>query len=176
MVKLFGENLFNILQIEVDIMEINKIDETLSILEHLFTNSSKVPLSGGRILVNADEGLELIEEIKNNLPDELHKAEDITNREELIIENANKNAELIIQKAEEKALMMLNETEIYRKSQEKAQNIVSEAAINAREIKSSTYKYLSDLLNKVEKGLQGCLNDIKTTREVINQSTFSQRN
>ena len=71
---------------------------------------------------------------------------------------------------------MLNETEIYKKAQEKSQDIISEATINAREIKNSTYKYLNELLNRVEKGLQGCLNDIKTTKNVINQSSLARSN
>ena len=154
-------------------MAVNRIEELLNIMEHLLSRGWKVPLSGGKAVIYASEGLELIEEIRTNLPDEVRKAEDITHREELIIDNAKKTAELIVQKAEEKACLMLNETEILKKSQAKAQDIISESTINAREIKESTYKFLDDLLNKAENGLQGCLNDIKSTKGIIKQGTYA---
>ena len=152
----------------------NKIDEFLNILEDLLSRGAKVPLTGGRALVYANEGLEVINELRAFLPDELKKADDILTREESIIESAKNSADLISRKAEEKACLVLNETEITKRAQIKAQDIISEATINAREVKNSTYQYLSDLLNKAEKGLQGCLNDIKTTKEVINQSSLAR--
>ena len=78
----------------------NKIDEFLNILEGLLSKGAKVPLTGGRALVYAEEGLEVINELRACLPDELRKADDIITREESIIESAKNSADLIIRKAE----------------------------------------------------------------------------
>ena len=72
----------------------NKIDEFLNILEDLLSRGAKVPLTGGRALVYANEGLEVINELRACLPDELKKADDILTREESIIESAKNKKEL----------------------------------------------------------------------------------
>jgi organic radical activating enzyme len=148
-------------------MATNKMDELLNILEHLLTKGKKIPLSGGRAVVCVSELLEVLEEVRENLPSEIRIASDITEREEAILENAKKSVQLMVQKAEEKASLLINGEEITQKAREKAQDIINEAMINARDIRRNTYQYLDELLNKAENGLLGCLNDVRGTKNVL---------
>jgi vacuolar-type H+-ATPase subunit H len=90
-----------------DLEVLNLLEE----LEDIIENSSSIPLSG-KVLINKEEVLELIKQIRIKLPDEFKRAEWIKQERQRILLEAQQEAEMIIKEAEQKAKIELQVSEI----------------------------------------------------------------
>ena len=143
--------------------------EILSILEALedvVGKSISVPLSG-RSLVDKEELLELIKEIRLKLPDDIKQAKWVKEERQRILLEAQKEANNVIQEAESKISSLVDEHEITRKAYEQANEIISNAQKNAREIRLGAREYADSILNKVEQILKDTQDVIQVNREEL---------
>ncbi|HHY23296.1 MAG TPA: ATPase [Clostridiaceae bacterium] len=143
--------------------------EILSILEALediVERSISLPLSG-RSLVDKEELLELIKEIRLKLPDDIKQAKWVKEERQRILLEAQKEANNIIQEAESKISSLVDEHEITRKAYEQANEIISNAQKNAREIRLGAREYADSILNKVEQILKDTQDVIQVNREEL---------
>jgi len=143
--------------------------EILSILEALedvVEKSISVPLSG-RSLVDKEELLELIKEIRLKLPDDIKQAKWVKEERQRILLEAQKEANNVIQEAESKISSLVDEHEITRKAYEQANEIISNAQKNAREIRLGAREYADSILNKVEQILKDTQDVIQVNREEL---------
>ena len=95
------------------------VRDTLNKIEELVASASHLPLTG-KALIDEDELLKLIEEFRNELPQELGRAEEIIGERTRMLEAAQKQADLIIKQAEEQALRLVDESDVVIKAREKA--------------------------------------------------------
>ncbi|NLC69404.1 MAG: ATPase [Clostridiaceae bacterium] len=138
----------------------------LEVLEDLIEKSISLPLSG-RSLVDKEEVLELIKEIRLKLPDDIKQAKWVKEERQRILLEAQKEANNIIQEAENKIAALVDEHEITRKAYEQANEIISNAQKNAREIRLGAREYADSILNKVEQILKDTLDVIQVNREEL---------
>lgn len=141
-------------------MEILSILETL---EDVIEKGVSVPFSG-RCLVDREEVLELIKEIRLKLPDDLKQAKWVKEERQRILLEAQKEANNVVKDAENKIAELVDEHEITKKAHEQAKEIVSNAQKNARDIRLGTREYADSVLNKVEDILKETLDVIRTNR------------
>ena len=137
--------------------------ELLSLIDTLtekIESASSIPLSG-KSLIDKEDILELIQEIKLKMPDDLKKAKWITDSREEILENAKKDAAARIEKAKSEIITMMSETEIARQARELATDIENKANANAAEIKMGVMRYSDQILN----GIGGTVHDAKNVLE-----------
>ena len=87
--------------------------ELLDELEDIIDKGASVPFSG-RCILERDELLDVVQEIKIKLPDDLKQAKWIKEERQRILEEAQAEADSIIKTAEEKIVSMVNENEILR--------------------------------------------------------------
>jgi hypothetical protein len=144
-------------------MEILSILETL---EDLVEKSVTVPFSG-KCLVDKEEILEIVKEVRLKLPDDIKQAKWVKEERQRILLEAQKEANGIIKDAEGKIAALVDEHEITKKAYEQANEIISSAQKNAREIRLGTRDYADSVLNKVEDILKDTLDVIKLNREEI---------
>ena len=95
------------------------VRDTLNKIEELVASASHLPLTG-KALINEDELLKLIEEFRNELPQELGHAESILNERENILRSAQIEADKIIKQAEKQAQKFVDENDVVIKAREKA--------------------------------------------------------
>ena len=95
------------------------VRDTLNKIEELVASASHLPLTG-KALINEDELLKLIEEFRNELPQELGHAESIINERENILRSAQIEADKIIKQAEKQAQKFVDENDVVIKAREKA--------------------------------------------------------
>jgi cell division septum initiation protein DivIVA len=126
-------------------------------LEDLIDNAPEIPLTG-RVLLDSDELLELIEKIRNAVPEEVKRAEIVSTEKDRVISEGQQRAERIIAQAKEQAARMLKESEIYRQAQQEAKQILAEAHQRAQELIKGSEEYahgvLSDLRQTLDKTLK----------------------
>lgn len=144
-------------------MEILSILETL---EDLVEKSITVPFSG-KCLLDKEEVLEIIKEIRLKLPDDIKQAKWVKEERQRILLEAQKEANNVIQDAENKISSLVDEHEITRKAYEQANEIIANAQKNAREIRLGTREYADSILNKVEEILRDTMEVIQANREEL---------
>ena len=144
-------------------MEILSILETL---EDLIEKSVNVPVLG-KCLVDKEEVLEIIKEIRLKLPDDIKQAKWVKEERQRILLEAQKEANNIIKEAENKIASLVDEHEITKRAYEQANEIVANAQKNARDIRLGTREYADSILNKVEEILRDTIEVIKNDREEL---------
>jgi len=143
------------------LMEILSILETL---EEVIEKSVSVPFSG-KCMVDREEILEIIKEMRLKLPDDIKQAKWVKEERQKILLEAQKEANSIIKDAENKIASLVDEHEITKKAYEQANEIVSNAQKNAREIRLGTKEYADNVLSKVEEILEETLEVIRANRQ-----------
>lgn len=144
-------------------MEMLSILETL---EDLVEKSVSVPFSG-KCMVDKEEILEIIKEIRLKLPDDIKQAKWVKEERQRILLEAQKEANNIIKDAENQISALVDEHEITKKAYEQSNGIISNAQKNAREIRLGTREYADGILNKVEEILEETLQVIKENRKEL---------
>ena len=144
-------------------MEILAILETL---EDLIEKATTVPFSG-KCVVDREEILEIIKEIRLKLPDDIKQAKWVKDERQRILLEAQKEANNIVKDAENKISSLVDEHEITKKAYEQANEIISNAQKNARDIRLGTREYADGILNKVEDILKDTIEVLKMNREEL---------
>ena len=127
-------------------MEIFTLLETL---EELLENSRSVPFSTKGI-VDKEEMLDLIKEIRIKMPDELKQAKWVKEERQRILAESQKEADGIVKEAENRIIAMIDEHEITRKAYDQKTEIIETANEMSREISQGTKEYANNLLDTTE--------------------------
>ena len=144
-------------------MEIFTLLETL---EDMLENSKKVPFTT-RGMVDKEEMLEIIKEIRIKLPDELKQAKWVKEERQRILVEAQKEADGIVKEAENRIISMIDEHEITRKAYEKKVEIIETANEMSREISKGTKEYADSVLAGIEVALQDAMKVIQNNRKEL---------
>ena len=128
-------------------MEIFTLLETL---EDLLENSKNLPFTT-KSMVDKEEMLEIIKEIRIKLPDELKQAKWIKEERQRILVEAQKEADGIVKEAENRIISMIDEHEITKKAYEKKTEIIATANEIYREVSKDTSNYADSILENIEK-------------------------
>ena len=144
-------------------MEIFTLLETL---EDILENSKNLPFTN-KGMVDKEEMLEIIKEIRIKLPDELKQAKWVKEERQRILVEAQKEADGIVKEAENRIISMIDEHEITRKAYEKKVEIIETANEMSREISKGTKEYADNILEKVEGVLQEALKTVENNRKEL---------
>lgn len=147
--------------------------ELLNELEDIIDKGVSVPFTG-RCMLDKEELLEIIQEIRLKLPTDLEQAKWIKAERQNIISDANKEAEEIIKVANDKLIAMIDENEITKKAMAAAAEITNTANAEAQAAKNSSFQYADYLLENVEtvvtktiRDLEQCINIVKDNRSQL---------
>ena len=143
--------------------------EMLDQLEDIIESSHNVPFVG-KALIDKDELLDLIQELRLKIPDDLKQAKWIKGERQRILLEAQKEATAIIKSAEDKIISMINENEITKKANEAAEEILKNANTKAREIRNATRQYVDTALADSEKVLERTLATLHDNRLAMQQN------
>ncbi|MBO5478491.1 MAG: ATPase [Clostridia bacterium] len=138
----------------------------LETLEETLENSKTVPFSG-KCIVDKEEILDIIKEIRLKLPDELKQAKWVKEERQRILVEAQKEADDIVKEAENRIISMIDEHEITRKAYEQKAQIIETANEMSREISKGTKDYADNLLEKIEVVLEDALKTVQNNRKEL---------
>ncbi len=141
-------------------MDIEKIIESI---EEKIDSCPTIPF-WGRGIIDKDELLDMLQEMKNKLPEELSQAKWVNNERQRIINDAQKRAETMVKETEEKIAAMVNEHDITQQAYAKANQIVDSAQQNSREIRLGANQYADDVLRALEEELIKTAEAIRANR------------
>lgn len=141
-----------------------------SLLDELYDIIDKgwaLPLSGGKVFVDGDEARQILDEVRDQIPDEIRKAQAIVADREQILAEAQREAETIVRVAEEKAKALVNQEEIVRQAQAKANDLIMQGQAKFKEMRKASNDYIDDLMRRSDEALAETLAELRKTRQNI---------
>ncbi len=148
-------------------------------MEEIVDNASSVPFTK-KVSINPDEIYELINDLRDSLPEEIKESRWVNEEKERIISEAQKQADIIISNANDEVQKMdedakrrykelVNEHAITAAAKREAQNIVDEANNTAQTIANNSLSYVDGILVKTENEIKNILDEIANNREQLKQ-------
>ena len=151
------------MDMEMDIMEI------IDMMEETIDKPSTVPLTG-KVMLDKEELLDYIQEIRLLYPDELKEAKWVKEERQRILSEAESRAEAIRKSAEETQMQLIDEHEITKCAYDKANELVNSATAKAMDIKTDTDQYVDDILTDVEHRLDLLIRKVREDRGYFNNN------
>jgi len=119
-----------------------------------------VPLST-QVMVNEDEMMELIDQIRFNLPDEIKQANWTVSEQQRIISEAHAEAARTMSRANERAEETASEHEILRRAERHSAQVVKDAQAKADQIVREAESYALEQLKQLEAHLGRTLQTVR---------------
>lgn len=153
-------------------MEIFTLLETI---EEVLENCKTLPFSNKRI-VDQDEILDIVKEIRLKLPDDLKQAKWVREERNRIIQEAKKEGEDIVKEAENRIIAMIDEHEITKKAYDEKQKIIETANEMAREMSEGTKEYADSILAEIEETILSLKSNIAAAQATIDSAANTIKN
>jgi cell division septum initiation protein DivIVA len=139
-------------------------------LEQLVTSGTRLPLSS-RTMIDEQAFLDIIDQLRVTVPEELKQARRFTQERDRIMQQAEAEAEKILNAAQERATLMLQDSEILRRAQDDAQRLIAAANDEADDIRQGADEYAFDVLSGLETELTKLVATTRKGRATLDRST-----
>ena len=139
------------------------IEQIMNEIEEKIDRCRTIPF-WGKGIIDKEEILELIQEMRNKFPEEMRQAKWVKEERQRIISDAQKEAQAMIKATEEKIAAMVNEHDITQQAYAKANQIIDSAQQNSREIRLGANQYADDVLRALEEELVKTADTIRANR------------
>jgi cell division septum initiation protein DivIVA len=144
------------------------ISGVLDELEAIVRDASGVPIRKGRVVVDRSDLLVMLDELRGSLPPELAEAEEIRRECGAIVAAAEEEAERIIEDAHHRADAMAPETELCRRAERRAGEIIEGAERYAEEVADGSEVYQDRVMGQLEGWFQDSLVSVGESRQELN--------
>jgi F0F1-type ATP synthase membrane subunit b/b' len=138
-------------------------------LEEMVRDAKSMPLSSSALL-NRDEVLELVAQMKDSLPDEIKQARWIVKDREELLAKARRDAEGMVEQARDEQLRLASHEAVVQRAQEEAERIVHEASEDGRRLRLESEDYVDARLAQLENALQRILEDVIATNQSLGRT------
>lgn len=135
-------------------------------IEDIIEDASKFPLSN-KVMVDKEEVLEVINEIRLKLPDEINRASWVAKERQRILNEAQTEADELVIKVKEQQKHLIEESEITRQAKNYANELIQEAEQRANEMKTGAYNYSDEILSRLQDKIKEINNIIEDNRDVL---------
>ena len=147
------------------------IEELLDELAERIENSKPVLGNSQKRQVEIGPVFEIIDEIRDILPEELRQARIIVRDRQGMIEAAEIDANRILEDAERQADQIASEQEVVRIAEAKATDIVEEAMLREREMRVGAEDYADQIFANLETNLDNLLKNVTRCRARLNNGS-----
>ena len=146
------------------------VNELLDTIEDTLEESTSMPLSGGKRLVDVEKVRDYLDDIRANLPGELRQAQQIVNDRAQIVDTANAQAQAIVKKAEARARIRVSDAEIVKAAQQRAAEITAAAQSESRTLRQTVTDYCDNMLKTTEEAMVENAAQVKNVRANLRQN------
>lgn len=135
-------------------------------IEDIAEAGSSVPFSS-KVMVDRVEILEVVNEIRIKLPDEIKQASWIKGERQRILADAQEDADNILKDANYKLEEIIGDHEIIKLAEERAQEILIKAKNNAKDIRIGSMEYADGLLENTQEELKQVITLLNENRREL---------
>lgn len=129
-------------------------------IEELFNDSRAVPFTRN-VVVDEDKMLDIIDQMRVTIPDEVKKAQQIVSQKDRIIAQAQEEASRIVALAKEKAEQIVDREAIVKSAQTRGAQIVTQAKEDANGTRQDADNYVIESLQTLEEEVTHLLTQIR---------------
>ena len=137
-------------------------------LESLIANGRPLPLTRNAI-VDRDAALNLIDELRVAVPEEVRAAKRINSEGERIIEKAQEEAERIVARAQEQAAFLIGERGLTDAAEADGRRIIADAEDEAAQVRQGADEYAAGVLAALESEVARSLRGIERGIAMLDQ-------
>jgi cell division septum initiation protein DivIVA len=138
-------------------------------LEELFNQSRPLPFTHN-VIVNEDRMLDIIDQMRISIPDEVKKAQQVFSQRDRVLAQAQEEAGRKLTIAQEKADQLMEKDFIVQDAQKRAAVIIEQAQIEAENIRIGADQYAMDKLGELERSVQSLTNQIRNGMRVLEEN------
>jgi hypothetical protein len=147
-------------------MDVNaKIDELIEIVE----SARAMPMSASCV-INRAQVLELLDGLKNGMPEEMDRARRVLSDRESVLEEGRREAERMIERTRGERDSIINNTDISREARDAATRIMDDARREADQIRDEADEYVDQKLANFEVVLTKTLQAVGRGRDKMRGS------
>ncbi|RVU54895.1 ATPase [Anaerosphaera multitolerans] len=140
--------------------------ELVEELEDLIEASGQIPLTG-KAMIDRDEFLEIVTEMKEDFPEELREAKKICADRGTIMQSAQSEAERIINGAKAHAEEIISENQLVKQANERANEILRKANDESLQIREGARDYADQLLENTQVKLSEIIKMLNENRQEL---------
>ncbi len=143
--------------------------DLLSLLDELdgfLTDSSRIPLTG-KLLVDEQEVFEILDRLRQTIPEALHQAERLNRERERLLQQAKEEGDAVINESRAYAERLTRESVIAQRAQEEADHVLADARGMSRDMRLAAREYVDEVMEKLEENVQRVLATIRQGREEL---------
>jgi cell division septum initiation protein DivIVA len=129
-------------------------------LEELFNEAKAIPFTHS-VVVDEDRMLELIDQMRIAIPEEVKKAQQVLLQRDRILAQAQEEANRTLQLAREKAEQLAERDNIVVEAQRRAEQILAQARADAEATRRDADEYVLDSLARLQGELERLLNQVR---------------
>lgn len=139
-------------------------------LEGMVGSGTRIPMTS-RAIIDEQEFLDLVDQIRVAFPEELRKARKLNQEQEKLLGQAQAEAERIINSAREQVASLVANSEVVTLAQQQADEWLAQANERAAEIRNDADAYAVEVLSRLEGELQRLLAQIRKGRALLEKSS-----
>ena len=155
-------------------MEEKDVQRLLDMLYGMIDEAKSAAFSSDKCIINRDEALDLLDEIRAKLPLELKKARELIAARSEYVAGAKKEVEKMLRQAELDAKGIVSESETIQLARQKSNEIVRRAEERTRELYHVANTYTEDALRRTEEAIQAALSEVQTSRSQFRSASQEQ--
>lgn len=142
------------------------IVELLDQLTETVRQAKSIPFSDNCI-IDREDVLYWVNQIRENLPEELHQARWLLEQNRQVVASARQKAESILRETEQRSAIMINENEITLRAREMAQMTIDQANQMAWQMRVKSNEYAMARLNELESQLTEMLVKVQKNKKEL---------
>ena len=142
----------------------NDINRLIDMLYERIEDAKAPALKPNMSIVDRDEMLDLLDELRAALPVEIKRAQELLAAREKFVDEAKRDVERMMRQAELEAKTKVSDSEVLYAAKEKARRIVAHAEERSRQLYQVANEYAEDALARTEEAVQAALDEVKQSR------------
>jgi cell division septum initiation protein DivIVA len=144
-------------------------------LEELFNKSRPIWLTHS-VIVDEDRMLDLIDQMRVAIPEEIKKAQQIITQRDRILAQAKEEANRTIALAREKADKHLEDNELIQAAKIRAEEIIDQSHIEAEQSQREADKYILETLTGLELHLDRMIAQVRNGIKALQEDMYPADN
>jgi hypothetical protein len=129
-------------------------------LEELFNESRPFPFTHS-VMVNEDRMLDLIDQMRVSIPEEIKKAQQLLAQRDRLLAQAQEEANRTLALAREKSEQMLERDAIVADAKVRAEQIIQQAYVDISATRREADDYVLDTLTRLEQEMERSLGQVR---------------
>jgi hypothetical protein len=144
--------------------------ELIDGLDTLVATGKRVPLYPGRVLVNVEDFMQLVDELRRALPNEVQQARRVVQERQQILLDAQTEAEKIISVAKERAEYLISDKGVTSEARVRGEDVLRKSREDAKKSMSEIDMYALRVFEHAERAMRDGIDKLAEAKRQLNQT------